>query len=104
MTEKDFIILESRDEIGIMTMNNAPKNLLRKPNFYGPEELNNWIVSEKLKGLIIQGAGNHFSAGADIEELRVLARDPENLFSAMEQGKKFLSALEGLEIPVIATV
>jgi len=104
MKEERFIEFEDHDGIGVMSMDNRPHNYITRPDFIDIPAMKEWIAGKRLKGIIITGKGNHFSAGADIEELRKLAADPDALLSGMRQGKDALTFIESLDIPVIAAI
>lgn len=90
--------------IGILTIDNPPQNRIPSPEFVEYEHLMEWTGRDDLKGILVTGTGKHFSAGADIENLKVAARDPEALASSLDRGKRLLDLLENLEIPSIAAV
>ena len=92
------------DEIGIITLNNPPQNYLKNPAFISPQILENEIFSSAVKGIIIVGKGRHFSAGADLIELKKMAKDPDWLSQEMTIGKNLLEFIEKLTIPVISAV
>jgi enoyl-CoA hydratase len=96
--------LEIREDIGIVTMDNPPENYLVEPEFIPISLLKSWIEKENLKGMLICGAGRHFSAGANLEELFKLALDREMMATEMEKGKALLDFIENLDIPVIAAI
>jgi len=66
-----------------------PQNFIPFPDFIEIEELRNWIESNQFKGLIIQGAGRHFSAGADLKNLYELARNEKFTVKQDEQREGF---------------
>lgn len=103
MKNKGKIILETRDNIGRLTIDNPPQNYLNSPGFIPLEELQSWISRCNLKGLIITGAGRHFSAGADLDNLFEMSTGTK-MDDEMKRGKELLSYLENLEIPVIAAI
>ena len=99
-----FLIFDKIDDIGIITINLPPQNFIPFPDFIDIDELHTLIERNHFKGLIIQGAGRHFSAGADLKNLYVLARDEEQLISRMNKGKALLDYISNLNIPVIAAI
>ncbi|HPI90939.1 MAG TPA: enoyl-CoA hydratase/isomerase family protein [Spirochaetota bacterium] len=104
MRKEPFIDYSVRDDIGIMSMDNGPHNYISRPDFIDVSAMRHWITDNRLKGIIITGKGNHFSAGADLAALEKLARDPDQLLSKMKQGKEILAYLESLDIPVLAAI
>lgn len=97
-------VFDKKDDIGILTINLPPQNFIPVPDFADIEELNLWIEKNKFKGIIIQGAGRHFSAGADLENLHHLALDEKQLISRITKGKALLDYISNLNIPVIAAI
>ena len=101
---KSIFLFNKTDDIGILSINLPPQNYIPAPDFSDIDELNNWIVKNKFKGLIISGEGRHFSAGADLKNLRELAFDEKQLFSRITKGKELLDYINDLNIPVIAAI
>ena len=103
-TTENFVKLSCDDFIGIIELNDPPQNFFPFPDFLEINVLNEFILSNQLKGLIFKGAGRHFSAGADQKNLFELARDKESLLSRIEKGVKLLDHIESLEIPVVSAI
>ena len=101
---QQVLVFDHIDDIGILTINLPPQNFIPVPDFVDIEELNVWINTNKLKGIIIQGAGRHFSAGADLKILHELATDECELISRMTKGKALLEYISNLNIPVVAAI
>jgi enoyl-CoA hydratase/carnithine racemase len=95
---------EVRNSIGILSLNNPPENFLPEPEFVGPEFLHHHIRNEEIKGIIICGAGRHFSGGASLDHLFRMAADKDKMAIEMDKGKALLDYLEHLDIPVIAAI
>ena len=93
-----------RDSIGLLTIDNPPRNCLADPDFLEIDDLMRWISDPALKGIIVTGTGRHFSAGADLDALGKLARDHGRLLSGMRRGKEILSCLERAEVPTVAAI
>lgn len=104
MKQSNIIRWERIGEIGILSISNDKKNYLDQPDFVDLAELENWTKEIDLKGIIIQGIGRNFSAGANIENLQKLANDQKLLFDKMNKGKQILDFIENLNIPVIAAI
>jgi enoyl-CoA hydratase/carnithine racemase len=104
MGNSENIIWEVKGNVGILTIDNPPQNFLKKPDFLQPEKILDWTSAPEVNGLIIKGTGRHFSAGAEIDEVFRLAKDPDILFERLEEGKRLLNTIEELEIPVIAAI
>ncbi len=103
--DRSGILTWRRDgSIGILTIDNPPQNRIPAPDFAEHDRLLEWIGPDDLSGVIVTGKGKHFSAGADIDTLRVAARDPAGLAAGLERGKRLLDLLENLEIPSIAAI
>ncbi len=103
-TSEDFAVLSFENSIGIIELNDLPQNYIPVPEFVGIEKLDFFIKENQLKGLIIKGAGRHFSAGANTENLFELANNSELLLSQIENGIKLLDYIESLEIPVVSAI
>ena len=100
----DKISWEIKDDIGIITLNNPPENYLVRPDFVSLEMLQKWTSYDYLKGIMITGAGKHFSGGGKLENLFEMIRTMENVAQKIEQGKAVLDHLESLDIPVLAAI
>ena len=90
-------------DIGILKLNDPPENYLINPEFIEPDTLKNFIKSG-IKGLIITGAGRHFSAGADLNLIIAKIHEPDILKNSLIKGNQLLSYIENIEIPVIAAI
>ncbi|MCX6281291.1 MAG: enoyl-CoA hydratase/isomerase family protein [Bacteroidetes bacterium] len=100
----DKISWEIRNDIGIITLDNPPENYLVQPDFVPIETLKKWTSYDYLKGIIICGAGKHFSGGGKLENLFRMIRDKENISDRISKGKAVLDHLENIEIPVVAAI
>ena len=92
-----------QNDICIIKLNNKPENYLGKPEFVSKKELNKAIKDSKSKAIIITGAGRHFSAGADVGNIKEFLKSG-TLREEMRKGKELLSAIKDFNIPVIACV
>jgi enoyl-CoA hydratase len=104
MEQLEGITWEIRENIGIITLDNPPKNLIPAPEFIPLKKLMQWTAQDELRGILITGAGRQFSAGGDLERLRKMAHDKEPLHHRMTRGKKVLDHLEHLDIPVVSAI
>jgi len=95
---------ERSGSIGILTISNPPGNLIEEPDFIKKNQLNKWLNDKAIKGLLVRGAGRHFSAGADLEILRKLAINKEILASKTSKGRQLIHSIEKAEIPVVAAI
>ncbi len=98
----DEIKLEKKNEIGIITLNKPPLNLLDAKMLH---RLDGYLEEMKNDGeirvVIITGEKN-FCAGADVKELKEMHPDEALVFSGL--GHKVCSHIENLEKPVIAAI
>jgi enoyl-CoA hydratase/carnithine racemase len=90
--------------IGVLTLNNPPENNIEVPDFIITDDLLNWVNKNEIKGLILTGMGRHFSAGANLQELKLLSKNLTDLKSRIDKGNNLLNTIESLEIPVIAAI
>jgi len=104
MNQSNIASWERIGDIGYLSISNGKENYLIKPDFLNLDLLKKWSSEEGLKGIIIRGVGRNFSAGADIENLKKLAEDKNNLSDSMNKGKEILNFIEDLPIPVIAVI
>jgi enoyl-CoA hydratase/carnithine racemase len=104
MGESLHIKWEIRGNSGIITLENPPQNFLNHPDFLKISQLNEWAGHPDVNGIIITGAGRHFSAGADLDELFKLAENKAFLIEKMNAGKQILEAIDNLNLPVIAAI
>ncbi len=98
----DEIIIEKKNEIGIIILNKPPLNLLDAKMLHRLdgylEEMEN---DGTIRAVIITGEKN-FCAGADVKELKDMHPDEALVFSRL--GHKVCNRIENLEKPVIAAV
>lgn len=104
MEQSNISTWELHGEIGVLRLNNPPQNYLEKPEFVALDTFSGWLGRDRVKGLLITSAGRHFSAGANIETLKELARDPAELAIQISKGKALLEFIRHLDIPVIASI
>lgn len=100
-----------RDEIwkkheltGIFSLSGTRGNYLEKPDFVDIDWLRERFSEPELKSIVIRGSGRHFSAGADMEKLREMARDGSLLFRKMSSGKELIQLIESTPLPVVAEI
>ncbi|MEN8210008.1 MAG: enoyl-CoA hydratase/isomerase family protein [Candidatus Fermentibacteria bacterium] len=91
------------DHFGVLTINNPPQNFLTEPEIAGLSDLQRWTAGDSLKGMIVQGKGRHFSAGADRNNI-MTAPDEEGIRANLAKGKEVLDYLWDLPIPTIAAI
>jgi enoyl-CoA hydratase/carnithine racemase len=95
---------EVNNSIGILRLSNPPENYLTEPEFAGVDFIKSRIRDEKIKGMIICGAGRHFSGGARLDDLFRLANDRDKMTREIDKGKALLDYIEFLDIPVVAAI
>lgn len=91
-------------DIGILSLGAGAGNYLEDPEFIPVHQATLYFNEPDLKGIIIRGTGRHFSAGADLNNLRKLATDHEKLAGRVNAGKKLIRLIEGLHLPVVAAI
>ena len=99
-----MILFEKKGFVGVLTISrpealNALNSATLDELYAKCEEIGN---DPELRCLIVTGAGKAFVAGADIAEMRGLTKAEGYEFGM--RGHRAFSALENLEIPVIAAV
>jgi enoyl-CoA hydratase/carnithine racemase len=102
----DTLVYREEDDIGYLTLNSPPKNELDM-DFFGQlarftQEI---LPTVGVLGIIVHGAGRHFSSGANVAELTSLFTDtkPSGPFLLMENIDTFC-AIEDSKIPVVAAI
>lgn len=91
-------------DIGIIEVDNPPYNLLTSPTFINPDELNKFLNSKQLKGIIIKGKGRNFCAGADQDILAEQIKNPDEFAKLMDAGKNIINIIHSAPLPVVAAV
>jgi enoyl-CoA hydratase len=104
MVSQENMCWEKKGSIGILTIQNPPENYLKDPEFISLNLLEKITSDKTIKGIIIKGKGRHFSAGAEINNLRELAKNESMLFEKMTKGKRLLDAFENIHVPVVASI
>ena len=104
MEKREKISWEIRKDIGILTLDSPPENYLEDPEFIPLEVIRKWTSYDYLKGIMICGAGKHFSGGGKLDNLFRMIREKDNLSECMEGGKAVLDHIENLNIPVITAI
>jgi enoyl-CoA hydratase len=99
-----YIHWEISGSIGILTLDSPPGNVIPRPDFLSVDQWRSWVDDPAVRGVIIRGAGRHFSSGADLDVLFSLASNRELLPVSMDAGKALLNAIENINIPVIAEI
>jgi enoyl-CoA hydratase len=95
---------ETRNQIGILTIDNGIQNKIPQADFLDLNFLKEWLSEQDLKGLIIQGQGRHFSAGADVDNIKTKQDNPGNLRECLKKGRDILNYIEARPILTVAAV
>ena len=114
MNENNGMILEEQDGILTLSMNMPGNNLMTADFFKEYEavmaEIEEKAAAGKYKGLIIKGAGRHFSVGADVDALadRSANETYDDSAGVLPEGhirqKHFFTFLRELPFPVVSVV
>ncbi|HNW68857.1 MAG TPA: enoyl-CoA hydratase/isomerase family protein [Bacteroidales bacterium] len=104
MIQSDHVVVEKKGCIALIKINNPPQNYLKSPAFISRENLLLIANDPEVKGIVISGAGRHFSAGADLKSLFTMAKNSEALNSEMTEGAGLLEYVSELNIPVAAAI
>ena len=98
------ITWEIREGIGILTLNNPPRNCLYEPGFIPPETLRSWLSDDALKGVLIHGKGRHFSSGGDLARLYQLVSSGADMEQKLQEGHDVLRIFSELNLPLIEAI
>ena len=103
MNEGKFLKFEKKDLVGVLTINNPPLNIVGYDFFLELAEFQQIIEKEKtIRALVINAAGDHFSAGIDLNYLKSASSQYvlENILFL----QRLYSRWQEWAIPVIAAV
>jgi enoyl-CoA hydratase/carnithine racemase len=104
MKEQNICIWEKIGTIGVLSLNKPPENLIDEPEFIKKELLDVILNDANIKGIIIKGTGRHFSAGANLDFLKELAKSESMLVQKLSNGKAIIRIIENMNVPVIAAI
>jgi enoyl-CoA hydratase len=90
--------------IGILSIHNPPENFIEDPEFISKKQIDEILHDTALKGIIIKGTGRHFSAGANMDKLRLLIQNEPLLYKKISEGKDLICTLENMNIPLVAAI
>ena len=94
---------EQTGHVGVLTFNKpASLNALDTDTLLELEEFLTDLPDEKLRVLILTGAGKAFIAGADIKEMKDMT--PQHAKDFSDLGNAVMDTIENFPIPVIAAV
>jgi len=100
----EYSVIDHEKRIGCLKINNGTFNTIDSGEFLDLEVLDQWFWKNKLKGLLILGAGRHFSSGANIELIKKYRHKPDALEETLNQGNGILHYIENLPAVTIAAV
>jgi len=93
------------DGIGHLVLDNPPKNEMNAAFF---DAFDRFMRTEfpglRVQGLVVRGAGRHFSSGADTDELIRMARGNHALGDYLGANIRAFAALEQATFPVVAAI
>lgn len=99
------IDLEIVDRIAFVTLNGPPKNEMDFAFFEALGAFRLRLFALDVRGVVLRGAGRHFSSGADVSEIQALAAsNPELAASRLTDNALSYLALGALPFPVVAVV
>lgn len=104
MDQRALTTFDVRDSIGVITIDNPPQNRLTDPVFIDPDLIQRCSDDDGVRGIIFAGRGRHFSAGADMDSMRLIASDERRFIARLNAGKALLDSIEALPIPTIAAI
>jgi enoyl-CoA hydratase/carnithine racemase len=102
-----MVTTEIADGVAILTLNRPDTlNALSKEMMQSLDRsLDAVAMEEKVRVVVITGAGRAFSAGGDLAEFKgLLEVDPSSLLATLEFGQQVFEKLEAMPAPVIAAV
>ena len=114
MSESQGMLLEKEGDILVLSMDMPGNNLMTADFFKAYEavmaDIEKLAADKKYKGLIIKGAGRHFSVGADVDALadRSANETYDDSAGILPEGhirqKHYFTFLRELPFPVISVV
>lgn len=104
MKRTNHITWEIRDEIGILTLDNPPKNYFHDPGLLPLDTIHEWLSEKLIKGVLLHGNGKHFSAGGDLDHLRKLILSGSDIQEKISNANAVITILSELQIPVVAAI
>ena len=104
-TEQPFVLREDRDGICVLTLNRPQQmNLLTSEMLAALQSaLESISKDEKIRVVILAGAGKGFCAGHDLKEIRGLKEQPK-IAGLFAQCSRMMQTITALPQPVIARV
>lgn len=90
--------------VGILTIHNGKKNFITEPEFAEQSILKEWIVQNKLCGLLICGNEKNFSYGADVIGVYESHEIATVLNNKLKAGRDLLDYIESLPLVTVAAI
>jgi enoyl-CoA hydratase/carnithine racemase len=89
-----------------LTLNGPPKNEMDSAFFHRLADFRRReLMALDVSGVVIQGAGRHFSSGADLPEIEALAASREDRVEALlEDNIQSFLALSRFSVPIVAVI
>ncbi|MFW6221725.1 MAG: enoyl-CoA hydratase/isomerase family protein [Fibrobacterota bacterium] len=105
MSDSPFIFTVEND-IAVLRLNSPPRNEMNRHFFACFTKWCRKSLPEiRARGLIIQGAGRHFSSGADVHELRRMFRsNSRNARELIVENTICFQMIDRLSFPVVAVI
>lgn len=102
LKEGKTLLFDIKDSIGILTINNPPVNFFGSSFYQELDEFEQFIGKQKLRAMIINAIGKHFSAGIDITYLQQASS--QQVLDVMPMMQRIYSFWSEQNYPVIAAV
>ncbi len=100
------ILFDTTGAIGRLVLNAPPQNVMTGTFFETFESVLDQVNGSGCRGLVVHGAGRHFSSGADIGELvrSTAGRHADSVPLQLERTICSFSRIRELGIPVVAAI
>lgn len=95
---------EVTDSIGYLTLNTPPSNPMTSLFFEEMHDFVDRFNTEQTTALIIQGAGRHFSSGADLDDLLAKIGEEGSVDNFFLKNSESFDFFNKLNIPVVAII
>jgi enoyl-CoA hydratase len=97
--------IEVRDFIAVVTFDRPPVNAMNRQSREEATHIFDMLSDrDDVRTIVLTGAGNVFSAGADIKERQSMAREPGDYLRHNRLTREFFYAVADCRKPVIAAV
>jgi len=91
------------DTVGVVTIENPPRNSLTRHLLGELIETLRWVPETKVRAVVLTGGPRCFSAGVDTEELKQI-EERSQAEDLLRKGQELIRRLEGSPVPVLAAV